>query len=307
MRNLFWSPRNTGSVLLSLITLIVMVAGMAAASGYPNGHLLVEPSWLAENLNRADLRIIDLRSANEYGRAHIPGAVNIPGSGALNDPDADVGGWLLGPEDFTELMQSLGVSENTSVVVYDQADGLAAARLFYALELYGHFDKVSLLNGGFTAWVDERRPIDRSVPNVARGDFVATLVPERIATAEYVAEKLKSADALILDTRSLAEFTGESVRAARGGTIPNSVHLEWTNNVSESGKFKSADDLFDMYAAIGANPEDEIIPFCQTNVRGAHTYFTLRLLGYENVRPYEGSWSEWGNRDDLPVVIGQLL
>src|SRR5690606_26550671 len=100
------------------------------------------------------------------------------------------------------------------------------------------------------------------------------------------------------------EYAGLDVRAARGGHIPGAVNLEWTNNVvsGDVQRFKSPDELFAMYSSIGADPDDEIIAYCQTNVRSTHTYFTLRLLGYENVRPYEGSWAEWGNRDDLPIV-----
>jgi len=301
--------RYVKSWLVALTALCLVVAAWPAlAADYPNGHLLAEPGWLIQNLNRADLRIIDLRPARDYERAHIPGAVNIPGSGALNDPDAEIEGWLLPPDEFQELMRSLGVNEDTTVVAYDQSNGLSAARLFYALELYGHFDKVKLLNGGFAAWTEERGPLSRDVPSYAPGNFVATLVEDRIATAEYIASKLETGDAVLIDARTAGEFTGSDVRAARGGTIPGAIHLEWVNNVVDGNvqRFKSADELFAMYAGIGADPEDEIIPFCQTNVRGAHTYFTLRLLGYQNVRPYEGSWSEWGNRDDLPIMTGRL-
>lgn len=298
--------RPTWFAVLALTVALLAGGAIGAAQEYANSHLIAEPEWLAANLDRSDIRIIDLRSADDYQRAHIPGAVNISGAGRLNDPDADVGGWLLGEEEFQALIRSLGVNQNTTVVAYDQSNGLTAARLFYALELYGHFDKVRLVNGGFSAWTQARQPISREVPDVEPGDFVATLVEERLATAEYVAGKIGSADTVIIDTRSTGEFTGEVARAARGGTIPNSTHLEWTNNVAEDGKFKSADELFAMYSGIGADLNEEIIPFCQTNVRGAHTYFTLRLLGYENVRPYEGSWSEWGNRTDLPIISGKI-
>ncbi len=299
---------NRSIWIAALALTVALLAGgaLASAQAYPNAHLIAEPEWLAANLDAENVRIIDLRSAADYQRAHIPGAVNIPGSGRLNNPDAEIGGWLLETEEFQALIRSLGVDQDTTVVAYDQSNGISAARLFYALELYGHFDKVRLLNGGFSAWTQARQPISREVPTVQPGNFVATLIEDRIATAEYIAEKLGSDDAVIIDTRRESEFTGEEVRAARGGTIPGSVHLEWTNNVTAEGTFKSADELFAMYSGLGADPNEEIIPFCQTNVRGAHTYFTLRLLGYQNVRPYEGSWSEWGNRTDLPIISGKI-
>jgi len=293
----------TRQIVVSVAVVLLLTAAAAAAGVYPNGHLLAEPSWLAENLNQPNLVIIDARSKSAYDTAHIPGAVRIPGSGSINDPNAPVDGWLLGPEDFQDLMRQIGVNADSTVVIYHNESDASATRIFYALELYGHFDKVKVLNGGWAAWVAERRPITNVVPQPAPGNFTATLVPERIATADYIAEKI--GEVTIIDARSEGEHTGETIRegVARGGHIPTAIHLEWTNNL-EDGRFKSADELFAMYSGIGADPDDEIIAYCQTNVRSSHTYFTLRLLGYENVRPYEGSWAEWGNLENVPIEAG---
>jgi len=125
--------------------------------------------------------------------------------------------------------------------------------------------------------------------------------PDRIATADDVLNKLHTSSAVIVDTRSDAEYTGQLVRAKRGGAIPGAVHLEWTNNLDAKGFFKSADELTKMYAERHITADKEVIPHCQGAYRSAHTYLALRLIGYPNVRNYLGSWGEWGNREDLPI------
>jgi thiosulfate/3-mercaptopyruvate sulfurtransferase len=122
-----------------------------------------------------------------------------------------------------------------------------------------------------------------------------------LATVEDVQDRLGSADAVIVDTRSDDEYTGRLVRSARGGAIPGAVHLEWTNNLDANGFFKTADELERMYAEHHILPEKEVIPHCQGAYRSAHTYLALRLIGYPRVRNYLGSWGEWGNREDLPI------
>ena len=124
---------------------------------------------------------------------------------------------------------------------------------------------------------------------------------ELLATVDDVVAGIGKPSAVIVDTRSDGEYTGQVVRAARGGAIPGAVHLEWTNNLDGKGFFKPADELTQMYAAMGIGPEKEVIPHCHGGYRSAHTYLALRLIGYPNVRNYLGSWGEWGNRTDLPI------
>jgi len=279
------------------------------AQGYANPHLLVEPSWLAEHLSDPKLRIVDVRGDALYLRGHIPGAVSLDGTSAINDPDAEVNGLLLGPEAFENVIQGLGIDNDTLVVVYDQSSSLSAARLFYALEYYGHKDQVRILNGGFAAWTSEQRPLESGRREVAPGNFTARPIAELQADVDYVKEQVGKENVVILDVRSEGEYLGTDVRAAAGGHIPGATHIEWSTAVEEGSvqRFKSAAELWEIYGSAGLSPDVEVIPYCQTNVRASHTYFVLRLLGFEKIRPYEASWAEWGNRDDVPIVVGREI
>ena len=158
-----------------------------------------------------------------------------------------------------------------------------------------------MLNGGFNAWRDAGFPITQQASIPKADNFKMKPRPDRIATADDVLKRLHISSAVIVDTRSDAEYTGQLVRAQRGGAIPGAVHLEWTNNLDAKGFFKPADELTEMYAGHQITPDKEIIPHCQGAYRSAHTYLALRLIGYRHVRNYLGSWGEWGNREDLPI------
>lgn len=298
--------------LLGLLLCVGALLGCslaALAQGYGNPHLLVEPAWLAEHLNDTKLRIVDVRGDALYLRGHIPGAVSLDGTSQLNDPNAEVSGLLVGPEEFQQLIRSLGIDDDTIVVVYDQSSSLSAARLFYALEYYGHKDRVRILNGGLAAWTAAQLPLESGRRTVAPGNFTARPTPELQADAEYVREQIGKENVVILDVRSEGEYLGTDVRSSHGGHIPGAAHIEWSTAV-ESGsvqRFKSAEALWQIYGGAGLSPDVEVIPYCQTNVRASHTYFVLRLLGFEKVRPYEASWAEWGNRDDVPIASGREI
>lgn len=292
--------RQSAGVLILLAVLLSAFAAAAAAQGYPNAHLLVEAEWLQERLGDPNLVVVDLRPANQYAAAHIPGSVSFAGN-PINDPDHPVAGWLLGPEPFQELMRGLGINDDSHVVIVGRPDSLDSARLFFALELYGHWDKTSILNGGWAAWTAAGGPISRAPAEIQPGDFTARKDENRVATLAYLNERIGQEGVFILDARSAGEYAGTDVRSARGGHVPGAVNLEWVNNVTESGRFKSYEELEALYQAAGVRRDHEIIPYCQTNVRSAHVYFALRLMDYANVRPYEGSWSEWGNNPHVPV------
>lgn len=273
--------------------------------GYANPHLLMSPAALASQLGDAQPPlVIDLRPSEAYAAGHIPGAVHLDlfGISLIDTDPAPLRAfcWIL-----EHLLASRGVSASRHVVVYDEKSGMRAARAFWALEYFGH-EHVRLLDGGFGAWQGAGQMVSTDPAAPQSTTWTGTRVDERIATWRDVQAHLDQPDALLLDTRSQGEFDGTTVRAARGGCIPGAVHVEWTDNLGPDGAFKPAGELRAMYEAAGVTPDRVVLTYCQGGYRAAHSYLALRLLGYPHVRPYVGSWKEWGDRLDLPVQLPTL-
>lgn len=268
---------------------------------YPNAHLLVDASELDAMMDDENLFLIDARE--DEPDSLIPGAVHFAAVPELGDPEHPVSNYLIGPDLFEEKMRELGLNQDHNVVIYDDGRHLAAARLFYALEYYG-FSNASLLNGGIAAWTEQDFSITNDTVTPEPGNFMVDVQPARFCDFETVVAASEDPDKIIFDVRSEGEYTGEVVRAEKSGHIPNAVHLEWSEVQESDGVpyFKPAKEIRELYASAGLTPEKEIIPHCQTNVRGSHAYFTLRLMGYDSVRPYEGSWAEYGNREESVVA-----
>jgi thiosulfate/3-mercaptopyruvate sulfurtransferase len=264
-------------------------------------QLLVDGTWLEAHLGNGNLRIVDMVSERkDYRRGHIPGAVYL----SVDDVRVKVreGGYRLPTAaEAARLFGDLGIGPDTHVVIYDDSDSLDAARLFFTLDVYGH-RAVSLLDGGIPAWRRAKRPETTVVPSVARTDYRPALAPERVASAEWVRARLSDPTVALLDARSADEYTGKDVRAKRGGHIPGAVNVEWKQNLRPDGTFKPVDELRAMYAAQAITPDKTVVTYCQTHHRAAQSYFVLRLLGYPRLVGYDRSWSEWGNRDDLPLA-----
>lgn len=268
---------------------------------YPNSHLLVIPDELNYLLLDDDTFLIDARpdTSGEF----IPDAVHFSARDELADPNHPVSNYLIGPEEFEEKMQNLGLNNDHNVVIMDEGNSLYASRLFYALEYYG-FSNAAILDGGLAGWVDEGYPTDEEPRTVSEaGNFRVEVQPARFCDYETVVEASDDPNKIILDVRSEGEYTGEVERAEKSGHIPNAVHLEWSEVIEPEGipYFLPPGEIQEKYTLAGLTPDKEIIPHCQTNVRGSHTYFTLRLMGYDSVRPYEGSWAEYGNREESVV------
>jgi thiosulfate/3-mercaptopyruvate sulfurtransferase len=266
---------------------------------YVNPQLLWSVEELRAHLDDPNLVLMDMRPPEAYANGHIPNArsFDIFGISLIDTRPGPLHAFLWIIE---HLIQAKGVNRDSNVVIYDDIAGMRAARLFWFLEFFGH-DEVHVLNGGFNAWTAAGLPTTQAATPAKTGNFKMNPRRELLATVEDVESRLHSEDSVIVDTRSDGEYTGQVVRAARGGAIPGAIHLEWTNNLNANGFFKSAEELTRMYVEHHIFPDQEVIPHCQGAYRSAHTYLALRLIGYPRVRNYLGSWGEWGNRLDLPI------
>lgn len=294
--------------LLTVILTILFTGAAFAAQQYetekawPNPQLLVEAADLPELLLNPDVVLIDMR-AEGYSEGHIPGAVWFGGIPALVNSEHEIQQFLVDADDFEQLMRTIGVHNSSRIIAYDEGNGLGASRLFYALSLYGH-ENAAVVNGGIAAWKALELPLETDGDIPVRGSFTVAFDESRSCDISFLIGNLDRDDLVILDARSPEEFDGIEVRSERGGHIPGAVNLEWRNFVLDGEDvpfFRSPAEIAELLSERGITPDKEVVTHCQSNVRGSHAFFTLRLMGYDSVRAYEGSWFEWGNRADTPV------
>lgn len=277
-------------------------AAPQAVDSYAKPEVLVDTTWIKENLENATVRLIDVSNAETYAAGHLPGAIHAP-LGQFTNPEDPVEGQIMTQDALSALFSRLGVANEDTVVFYDNNANLQATRAYWVVKYYQHAD-VRVYNGGSQKWVADGEALVTDVPaERAATEYVAAEAdPEIRTTWEYVVEHTDDPETLFCDTRGPEEYTGTDVRAARGGHIPGAINIEWRNAVNQDGTFRTAADLSDLYQKAGFVPDKQIITYCQTGVRGAHTWFVLReLLGYPSVRNYDGSWAEYGNKAESEI------
>ncbi len=275
---------------------------------YAHPEALVSTQWVADHLSDSKIRLVEVDvDTSAYDQGHIPGAVGWNWQTQLQDL---VRRDIVDKAGFERLLGQSGITNDTTPILYGDNNNWFAAWAFWQLKYYGHPD-VRLLNGGRKKWLEEKRPITTEAPRITPATYRAKDPDESLRARRdhvYAVVDRRSA-ALLVDVRSPDEFTGKIIAppgmtetAQRGGHIPGAANIPWSQAASEDGTFKSADALRQLYQGKGVTGENEVIAYCRIGERSSHTWFVLRyLLGYKNVRNYDGSWTEWGNLVGAPI------
>jgi thiosulfate/3-mercaptopyruvate sulfurtransferase len=281
-----------------------------AENGYAK-PVLVTTDWLAEHLNDDSVVVAEVdENPDLYDEGHIGGAVKLHWRDDLQDPvERD----LVDKPTFERLLSERGIANDTTLVVYGDKNNWFAAYAYWYLKIYGHGD-VRILDGGRQKWGDEAREFTTETPQPQQADYRANERDESIRTyRDSVRAQIGEQSKALVDVRSPQEYAGDLIAppgyeqegAQRAGHIPTAASIPWATAVRDDGTFKNADELRELYESKGVTPEKEVTAYCRIGERSAHTWFVLReLLGYETVKNYDGSWTEWGNLVDVPIEKG---
>jgi thiosulfate/3-mercaptopyruvate sulfurtransferase len=269
--------------------------------------VLVDTQWVENHLSDDSIRVVEVdENPALYAEAHIPGAIGFDWKRDLQD---QVKRDFLGPAEFGELFGSRGVSNDHTVVLYGDRNNWFAAYTYWYLTYYGHHN-VKLMNGPREKWIAEGRPTSTDVPSYEPQEFNAQAGDEAIRAYRDEVQEALGQEIRMVDVRSPQEYSGELIAMAgyeqegaqRAGHIPGAASVPWAQAVKEDGTFKSADELRELYTQKGVVDGSPIIAYCRIGERSAHTWFVLHeLLGNDDVKNYDGSWTEWGNMVNVPI------
>lgn len=289
------SAAVTRILMLGLIWAFASLPGLAMAAGYANPELVIETDQLEKMLNQPNVRILDTRTNDAYRKGHIPNALHL-GADDIIDNGSRIEAALLPEEKLAAMLGERGIGKDTKVVLYDDRGGFHASRLFWMLEYFGHRE-VTILNGGFPKWEKEGRKVTALVPKVAPQKFPIDITDRRIASADWIVEREKDTNVVVVDVRPAKIY--------EKGHIPWARSIPWAQNLTSEATLKSADELKSHFEGKGVTKDKNVVVHCQQGKAAAHSYYTLRVLGYPRVRSYDRSWAEWGADKDLPKA-GQL-
>ena len=279
-------------------------------AGYAHPETLVETAWVAEHMNDPNVRIAEVDvDTTAYEQGHIPGAVGWNWTTQLCDT---VRRDILPKADFERLMAASGIGNDATVILYGDNNNWFAAWALWQMKLYGHRD-VRLMNGGRRKWLEEGRDLTTELPQVIRASYAAS--DPDLSLRAFLPEAMEASrnrSQAFVDVRSPDEFTGKILAppglpetCQRGGHIPGAANVPWGQACKEDGTFKAYDELKALYGGKGVTGEKPVIAYCRIGERSSHSWFVLKyLLGYPDVKNYDGSWTEWGNLVGAPVERG---
>lgn len=271
------------------------------AKDYPRKELLIEAKDLATIVTKEAVNptvVLDARSRAKFDKGHIPDARWVD-----HEEWSKAFGKSQDPKEWARRIGDLGIQNESKVIIYDDAMQKDAARIWWILRYFGHKD-ARLLNGGWVAWTEAKLPVSHDSIDYLKHLYKIEAKSDRFATADDVLKAIKDKKVQIIDARSEAEYCGdEKLKNKKGGAIPGAMHLEWSEALDKkTQKFKSPEQLREIFKAAGIDPSKNLVTHCQSGGRAAVMAFTLELMGADRVANYYRGWSDWGNRDDTPIV-----
>lgn len=281
---------------------------------YAHPEVLVSTDWVLEHHGEANVRVLEVdEDILLYDTGHIPGSQKVDWQGDFWDPIIRE---FIQPSEFAALMEKLGISNQTTVVLYGDKNNWWAAYAFWFMSYNGH-QNLKLMNGGRIKWAEEGKPLTTDKPHYPKASYTpgqrqADLRAFKDDVLKHL-ERVKGGKGALVDVRSPAEFSGEKTHmpeypqegVLRGGHIPGAKSIPWAQAANPDGTFKSADQLKALYEGKGVTPDKEVIAYCRIAERSSHSWFVLKyLLGFPNVKNYDGSWTEWGNSVGVPIEKG---